>query len=65
MIATKLQQAYRTQLIQVGVNSHRAEQASSTLTRTDLQLIGEIWPEWAAIFWQTEEMASLSLDRHS
>lgn len=58
----KLQKAYKTQLIQAGVNSHRAEQASSTLTRSDLQLICEIWPEWAAIFWQTENMASISLD---
>jgi len=64
METAKLQKAYRTQLIQVGVNSHRAEQASRALTKTDLQLIGEIWPEWAVIFLQTENMTAVSLEHH-
>lgn len=62
METAKLQHAYRTQLIQAGVNSHKAEQVAGTLTRKDLQLIGEIWPAWAAIFFQTEDKAPASLD---
>lgn len=43
-----LMQSYKHQLVKAGVDFHRAEQAAKILTWEDLQLIGEIWPEWAA-----------------
>ncbi len=49
-----LKQAYRDQLVQVGVNVQKATAASQELSRNDLQMIGEIWPEWASAYLQIE-----------
>jgi hypothetical protein len=43
-----LMQSYKHQLVKAGVEFHRAEQAAKILTWEDLQLVSEIWPEWAA-----------------
>lgn len=56
METEKLKQAYRDQLIQMGVNFNKATQASEELTRNELQLIGEIWPEWASAYLQVERL---------
>ena len=54
MQAEILKQSYKQQLLKAGVDFHRAEQAADILTWEQLQLISEIWPEWAAAFSQTE-----------
>ena len=54
MQAEVLKQSYKQQLVKAGVDFHRAEQAANILTWEDLQLISEIWPEWAATCSQTE-----------
>lgn len=46
----KLEQSYKNQLVKVGVDFQKAEQAAKTLTGEELLLISEIWPEWAAVF---------------
>ncbi len=45
-----LEQSYKEQLVRVGVDPQRAEQAAKLLTREELKLISEIWPGWAAVF---------------
>ena len=54
MEANKLRQSYKDELIKVGVEPYRAEQAAQTLTRDELQMIGDIWSEWAALFYKIE-----------
>ena len=54
MKAEMLKQSYKQQLVKAGVDFYRAEQAANILTWEELQLISEIWPEWAAAFSQTE-----------
>ena len=54
MKTEKLKQSYKDQLVKVGVDPHRAENAANVLTSEQLQLIGEIWPEWTTVFLQTE-----------
>jgi ATP-dependent protease HslVU (ClpYQ) peptidase subunit len=50
----KLEQSYKDQLVKAGVDFQRAEQASKVLTREELLLVSEIWPEWAVVFSQVE-----------
>ena len=45
----KLEQSYKDQLVKVGVDFQRAEQASKVLTSEQLLLVSEIWPEWATV----------------
>ena len=52
MEAEMLKQSYKQQLVKAGVDFHRAEQAANILTWEELQLISEIWPEWAAAFYE-------------
>lgn len=54
MKTEKLEQSYKDQLVKAGVDFHRAEQAAKILSREELKLIGEIWPEWAAVFFLAE-----------
>jgi hypothetical protein len=54
MKAEKLEHSYKDQLVKAGVAPRKAEQAAKILTSEQLQLIGKIWPEWAAIFSQAE-----------
>ena len=49
METEKLKQSYKNQLVRAGVDSHKAEQAVKNLTREELQLIREIWSEWAVV----------------
>jgi hypothetical protein len=42
-----LKQSYKEQLIKAGVEPHKALQAAEKVTREELNLIGEIWTEWA------------------
>jgi hypothetical protein len=46
----RLKQSYQEQLIRAGVSPQKAAQAAQALTVEDLQLISEIWPEWASVF---------------
>jgi hypothetical protein len=41
---------YKNLLIQVGVSTKKAEEASQSITFDDMRLISEIWPDWQAIF---------------
>ncbi len=59
METEKLKQSYKDMLVRAGVDFHRAEQAVKNLTWEELHLIGEIWPEWAAAFAQTENELNL------
>lgn len=52
MKTKRLKQSYREQLVKAGVNPQKAAQAAKIMTMRELQLIGEIWPEWAAIYSQ-------------
>lgn len=54
----KLEQLYKDQLVRVGVDLRRAEQAAKALTREELLLVGDIWPEWAIAFSQMEQPSS-------
>lgn len=62
MKTEKLEQSYKEQLVRVGVDPHRAEQAARLLTREELQLISEIWPGWAAVFPQAENEILAALE---
>ncbi len=59
METEKLKQSYKDMLVRAGVDFHRAEQAVKNLTWEELHLIGEIWPEWAAAFAQTQNELNL------
>lgn len=48
----RLKQSYVEQLVKAGVEPQKAEQAAKTLNIEELKLIGLIWPEWAAVFYQ-------------
>lgn len=54
MKAEMLKQSYQHQLVKAGVDFYKAEQAARTLTWKELQLISDIWPEWAAVFSQSQ-----------
>lgn len=54
MKTEKLEQSYKDQLVKAGVDLHRAEQAAKVLSKDELQLISDIWPEWAVVFSQAE-----------
>ncbi len=54
METEKLKQSYKMQLLRAGVNSHKAEQAIKNLTKEELQLIREIWSEWAVTLTENE-----------
>lgn len=54
MKTEKLRQSYKEQLVRVGVDPHRAEQAAKVLSGEELRLISEIWPSWGAVFPQVE-----------
>ncbi len=58
----KLKQSYKNQLIKAGVDLHKAERVAINLTREELQLIHEIWPEWAAVLARTEAQTQASLE---
>lgn len=61
MKAEMLKQSYQHQLVKAGVDFHKAEQAARMLTWKDLQLISDIWLEWAAAFSQArvEKLTSI------
>jgi hypothetical protein len=63
MKTEKLEQSYKDQLIKAGVDNDRASQAAKILSRDELQLISEIWPEWAEVFSQAEgeRLASIEM----
>lgn len=50
MKTEKLEQSYKEELVKAGVDFHRASLAAKSLSRDELQLISEIWPEWAVVF---------------
>jgi hypothetical protein len=50
MESNKLEHSYQEQLVRVGVEPTKAQQAAKNLSTHEFQLIGEIWPEWATIF---------------
>ncbi|HEY9846958.1 MAG TPA: hypothetical protein V6D03_12280 [Candidatus Caenarcaniphilales bacterium] len=62
MKTEKLQQSYKEQLVVAGVDPQRAEQAAKVVTWEQLQLIREIWPDWAAAFLQLEKESLTSME---
>lgn len=54
MNLVKLKQAYRQELVKVGVHPLRAEQTAKILSLDELKFIGDIWPTWADVFTQIE-----------
>lgn len=52
---TQLKQAYREQLIQAGVCQNRAVQVAETLTPIELEIITEIWSDWAVTWNQLND----------
>lgn len=50
----KLKQSYKNQLVKAGVDLRRAEQVVRNVTLEELQLILEIWPEWALVLEKNE-----------
>lgn len=50
----KLKQSYKNQLVKAGVDLCRAEQVVRNVTLEELQLILEIWPEWALVLEKNE-----------
>ena len=56
-----LKHFYKDQLVKAGVAPQRAEQAAQILTSEQLQLISEIWPEWAATFTPAKDKISQGL----
>jgi hypothetical protein len=42
-----LKQSYKEQLIKAGVEPQKAVKAAEKITREELNLIGEIWTDWA------------------
>lgn len=51
----ELERSYRDELIKVGIESHRAEQAAKNLSWEQLLLISDIWLEWTPTFSQVED----------
>ncbi len=49
MTCEQLQQSYQQQLVKAGVSQEKAEQAARTLSRQELQIIGEIWQDWGKV----------------
>lgn len=60
MDTEKLKQSYKKQLLKAGVDPHKAEQAAMNLTREELKLIHQIWPEWAAALPRAENQIQAS-----
>lgn len=56
-----LKHFYKDRLVKAGVAPQRAEQAAQMLTDEQLQLISDIWPEWAATFTPTKDKISQDL----
>jgi len=54
MEVEELKQSYKNQLIKVGVDLNKAEQAINNLKDEELQLIREIWSDWTTVLPQTE-----------
>ena len=54
METEKLKHSYKNELLRAGVDFHKAEQVVNNLTREELQLIREIWPEWDLILTENE-----------
>jgi hypothetical protein len=53
-----VKQAYKNQLIGAGVCSDRAAQVADTLSQMELQVITEIWSQWAVTWEQVHHQAS-------
>ena len=46
---SELKQIYQAELIKVGVSRHKAEKAAQNITLEQLNLIAEVWLDWAKI----------------
>jgi hypothetical protein len=53
-----VKQAYKNQLIKAGVCSHRAAQVAENLSAGELQIITEIWSQWAVTWEQFNQSAA-------
>jgi len=58
METEKLKHSYKNELLRAGVDFHKAEQVVKNLTREELQLIRDIWPEWDFILTENEIIAA-------
>ncbi len=62
MKSDQLKQAYKEQLLRAGVEPHKAEQAANTVSsmnKQELQLLSDIWSDWAVAYSQTEHKLNL------
>lgn len=48
----KLQKSYQEHLVKAGVCPQKAEQAASSLSIQELQIISEIWTDWGSLLSQ-------------
>lgn len=55
----KLKQSYQEQLVKVGVQPLKAEQAAKILSEEELKFISDRWPEWATVLAKTEQESHL------
>ncbi len=44
-----LQSCYTKELIKAGVKPQKAQEAAVAMTSQELLMIGDIWPQWAAV----------------
>ncbi len=61
MSVKNLNQLYCEQLLKVGVTPQKAEYAAKILTREELQLIREVWSEWATTVSQVEAESAVGI----
>ncbi|MGF1482179.1 MAG: hypothetical protein ACFB4I_22325 [Cyanophyceae cyanobacterium] len=66
MNSERLKQFYQEQLVKVGVEPQKAEQAAGSLTKDELGLIGEVWLGFTSTFsFYQIEREILALAEHS
>jgi lipopolysaccharide/colanic/teichoic acid biosynthesis glycosyltransferase len=51
----RLKQSYQKELIKVEINSLKIQQISKVLSVEELQIIGDIWPEWEKVVLKIEQ----------
>ncbi len=54
METQKLKQSYKNLLLKAGVDFRKAEQVVKNMTREELQLIHDTWPEWVVVLPRSE-----------
>lgn len=63
METQKLKQSYKNLLVRAGVDSQRAEYVVKNMTKEELQLIYDTWPEWAVVLPRSENEMQASIEK--